>query len=168
MYQNELQAWVNEGASCSSACVFILGSSVRRMPSLGAEIMIHRPYSDSTDISFAQAKSNFAKIERIAVSQFKRVGVSADLWDTMMRIPPHMARRLSLEEWFKYGLIGDDPAYADAEDSRMARHIGITKEEYLRRKALYDECVGIEFEIHRFDSFFELVEYCQRHSGRVH
>ncbi|MBM4305654.1 MAG: hypothetical protein FJ115_16235 [Deltaproteobacteria bacterium] len=165
MYQNEFKAWVDRGASCSSACVFILGSSVRRDLSLFAEIKIHRPYSDSTDTSFTQATSNFARIEKIAVSQFKRVGVSAGLWDEIMRVPPQTTRTLSPDEWLKYGLIGTDPAYADAEDSRSAKRLGITKKEYLRRMAIYDECVKNAL---RAGIYWGIIDIdCQKVSGRI-
>lgn len=143
MYENQFIAKMDLGANCSSACVFILASSVIRTP-LSADINIHRPYLSSTDTSFAQIASNFAKIERIAVYQFKRVGVSAELWDAMMRVPPETTRRLSIEEIQRFGLLGADPAYEDATDSRSAKRLGITKQGYLRRKAIREKCLENE------------------------
>ena len=143
MFENQLAALVELGTSCSSACVYILASSVIRTP-LSADINIHRPYSSSTDTSFAQVASDFAKIERIAVYQFKRVGVSAELWNAMMRVAPETTRRLSIEEIQRFGLLGADPAYEDAMDSRSAKRLGITKHEYLRRKAIREKCLEDE------------------------
>jgi hypothetical protein len=129
--------------SCSSSCVFILGSSIMRNVGAG-EVYIHRPYSVATDRSYEQIKSDLANMERIAVSQFKRVGVSPDLWNAMMSVPPEKARRLSDEEIDYFGLDRNDPAYDDAFDSLRAKSLGITKQEYLRRKAISQRCIEQE------------------------
>lgn len=160
MYENQFAAEIDVFASCSSACVYILGSSVMRFP-LG-RINIHRPYSNSTETSFAQAASDFAKIERLAVSQFKRVGVSADLWNAMMKVPPETARPLSIEEIERFGLLGNDPAYDDAMDSRLAKRLGITKQEYLRRKVIETKCQEDEKGKYPFPQIYE---YCSKRAG---
>lgn len=166
MYETQFIATVDLGASCSSSCVFILASSVIRVP-VSADINIHRPYSSSTDTSFAQAASDFAKIERIAVYQFKRVGVSTELWDAMMRVPPQTIRQLSIEEIQRFGLQETDPAYQDAMDSRSAKRLGITKQEYFRRKAIFEKCLEDE----RAKSsnippnYAQQYEYCSKRAG---
>lgn len=167
VYKNQFAAEIDIRASCSSACVCILGSSVMRWP-LG-EIKIHRLYSNSIDTSFAQAASDFAKIERVAISQFKRVGVSADLWDAMMRVPPQATKRLEPEEIMHFGLLGTDPAYSDAMDSREAKHLGITKQKYLRRKAIEEKC--IEEEEAKYQEYSpnlgEISLYCRKRAGTI-
>ena len=103
--------------------MFILGSAVERTVVEKGEVNIHRPYSTSTDTSFGKSASLFAEMERIAASQFKRVGVSPSLWDAMIRVPPQTQRRLSKAELVSFGILGIDgsmgvdPAYQDAKDS---------------------------------------------------
>lgn len=136
-YENQFLAVVK---SCSSSCVFILGSSIKRFVRPMGEVNIHRPYSVATERSYEQIKSDLANMERIAVSQFKRVGVSPDLWNAMMSVPPEKGRRLSVEEMNYFGLNRNDPAYDDARDSSEAKRLGITKQEYIRRKAISERC----------------------------
>jgi hypothetical protein len=140
MYENALTAFVKEDANCSSACVHILASSPQRV--ILGQVNIHRQYSNSTDTSYAKISSNFTKIERIAISQFTQAGVSPELWDAMMRVPPQTAKRLSLEEIMRFRLMGTSPALEDALNSCMAKRLGITKQEYLQREAIYD---GIKY-----------------------
>jgi hypothetical protein len=154
--------------SCSSSCVFILGSSIRRFVTPLSEVKIHRPYSVVTNRSYEQIKSDFANLERIAVSQFKRVGVSPDLWNAMMSIPPEKSRRLSDEEMTYFGLNRNDPAYDDAIGNAAAERLGITKQEYVRRKAIFDRCYEQETsrrDISDFSEGIKILNECSKHAG---
>jgi hypothetical protein len=152
---------------CSSSCVFILGSSVRRFVTSMSEVNIHRPYSVVTDRSYEQIKSDFANLERIAVSQFKRVGVSPDLWNVMMSIPPEKSRRLSVEEVNYFGLNRNDPAYDDAVDNSRAKSLGITKQEYLRRQAISDRCYEQEMSRRNVSEASQVFFDCLERAGLI-
>jgi len=58
-----------------------------------------------------------------------------------MRVPSEQVRWLSISEQDALGILGTDPTYDDYQDSQAARIRGISKQEWLRRKARADrEC----------------------------
>ncbi len=63
------------------------------------------------------------------------MGMSPLLYQDMMRVRPEAVRWLTMRELDAYGLVGTDPAYEDAQDSRAAMIRGISKQEWLGRKA---------------------------------
>lgn len=57
------------------------------------------------------------------------------LFDAMVRTPPESIRRLTAVELQNFGLSQDDPVAQEIDDAEEAREFGLSKEEYLRRKA---------------------------------
>lgn len=64
------------------------------------------------------------------------VNVPTRLWEEMLRIPPENVRILSADELSTLGLKGEDPVSEEITDSNNARHFGLSKVDYLQRKAL--------------------------------
>lgn len=119
---------------CYSSCVFILAGAVNRVGRDG--VGIHRPYSSRIDKRNYQAiQSDQRRIEKLAKDYLKEVNVFPSLYDAMVSIPPEKIKMLSNSELDSYGLLAVDPAEQEFQDSAGARHYGISKAEYLQRKA---------------------------------
>lgn len=124
-------------APCYSSCVFILAGGVRRM--LGGNIGIHRPYSLSTEKrDYDNVQREHIRIASLAKAYLAEVNVSPALFDAMMRIPPEQIRILSPSELDIYGISETDPVEQELEYAAEARRYGLSKMEYLRRRAAAD------------------------------
>lgn len=120
---------------CVSSCVMLLAGSTFR--GHAGRVGIHRPYRMSTaPISAAEMKKEFDSWETEARSFLAEVNVPTRLWDEMVRIAPENVRVLSNTELSSLGLQGEDPVSEEITDSNNARHFGLTKLDYLQRKAL--------------------------------
>jgi hypothetical protein len=82
----------------------------------------------------------FEKTGVRARAQFQRAGVKPEFWDFMLSIPAEEPRLLSADERRDFRLEGVSPAYSDFEDSREANKLGVSKGEYLARKAAFNSC----------------------------
>lgn len=123
-----------DDGQCSSSCVFILAGAVRRI--LSKNIGIHRPYSSRTDNRDYQAiQLDQRQLAKFAKDYLHEVNVSPSLYDAMISIPPEKIKLLSDSELDSYGLLKLDPVEQELDDSADARKYGLTKLEYLRRKA---------------------------------
>ena len=125
---------------CVSACVFAFAGGVVRMPCLyvcdQTPLGIHRPYSTDTSVaSGSEADRLYKKMDAAIRTYFKEMNISDLLADDMLRINPQDVKFLTRAEAERYGLAGFDPAYEDLEASKMAKHYGISKQEYFVRKA---------------------------------
>ena len=124
-------------APCHSSCVFILAGGVRRM--LGGNIGIHRPYSLSTEKrDYDSVQREHRRITTLAKAYLEEVNVSPTLFDAMMRIPPERIRILSQSELEIYGIAETDPIEQELADAAEARKYGLSKTDYLRRRAVAD------------------------------
>jgi len=133
-------AWVNVGANsnCLSACVFLLAGGVQRsvQSHLGARVGIHRPYRTVDDAFTLDAQRT--QQERLG-SQIKSflsdVNITGALYEQMLLVAPESVRVLSPSELRTLGLNLNDPNWDDARAASEARDIGITRAEYVARKA---------------------------------
>lgn len=126
---------------CISACVFVLAGGVQR--SVFGRVGIHRPYlAVDNATTEAQQKRNYDDIERDIKTYLRHVNVPTSLYDTMFRIAPHEVRFLSKTELQDFGLLGNDPYYEEASTTASAKEMGISKSEYLARKARAEQCEG--------------------------
>jgi len=121
-------------APCYSSCVFILAGAIRRF--LGGNIGIHRPYSLSTEKrDYDNVQREHRRIASLAKAYLEEMNVSPALFDAMMRIPSEQIRILLRSELESYGISELDPVAQELADAAFARHYGLSKAEYLRRKA---------------------------------
>lgn len=128
------------GASCESACVFLLAGATQR--SVKGRIGIHRPYSLVTGyISPAIAQANYAKIQAKSKKFLEEMNLPSALYEAMVRTPPEDMRYLSDREVAAFGLDAADPVEQEVSNSYHAGKYGLTKQEYLaRKKAVYESC----------------------------
>lgn len=135
---------------CFSSCVIAFAGGVWRgavVEAFGmplAKIGIHRPFSTGHAQSVAERRKEFNILAQLVKTFLRDGGVSERLWEDMVKIPPENMRLLSQEEVTDYGLVGKDPAYADYVDSQEAKRYGISKTEYLKRKAVIKDLCDLD------------------------
>ena len=134
-------AIVSSDDVCESACVFVLAGASAR--SVRGKIGIHRPYSTTTAITqYQDRQREFTKLGREIKDFLDQMNIPASLYDEIMRIPPEKIKFLSKDELQRFGLAQNDPAFQDSIDSDNARSYGLSKTEYLTRKAqAYNICL---------------------------
>ncbi len=126
-------AWQSGG--CYSSCVFIFAGAVQRAAT-GSSIGIHRPYSTSTELrDFKTIQNDQRRIAKLAKDYLEEMNVLPSLYDAMVSVPPEKIRMLSEAELDQYGLSQTDPAEQEFRDAAEARRRGLTKVEFIRRKA---------------------------------
>lgn len=97
---------------------------------------IHRPFSPvDTRTTANLQKQDYGRLEKEVKSFLQAVNIPADLYDHMLRIPPDKVRFLSRDELQRYGLSEDDPYEDAARIAAVAKSMGITAEELIRRQA---------------------------------
>jgi len=119
---------------CYSSCVLILAAGLRRQ--VMGPVGIHRPYS--TDLSpqtFSEAQRRYRALEAATKAYLSEMNLPESLFDAIVRTPPESIRRLTVLELQRFGLSQDDPVAQEMDDAEEARELGLSKEEYLRRKA---------------------------------
>lgn len=125
---------------CLSACVFLLAGSVRRLNN--GPVGIHRPYSSSTSsTSYESMQENTLKLGELVHTYLIQMNIPDDLYESMRRVPPEQIKVLSHDELDRYGLNADDPVFAELNDNSEARLAGVSKTEFLHRKALSKQCL---------------------------
>lgn len=124
-------------AVCASACVLVLVAGSERAMNLRMQsIGIHRPYSTNPLAPGADSRAAYAAIAARVKSYLDEMAMPGRLYEAMMEVPPEEVRWLSSDELIDLRIFGSDPAYADLRDSRAAAAHGISKQDWLRRKAL--------------------------------
>lgn len=119
---------------CYSACVLILAAGTQRM--VAGPVGIHRPYStDLSPKSYAQAQERFRALEIATKSYLSEMNLPDSLFDAMVRVSPESIRVLRVVELEQFGLSQDDPVTQEIDDATEARKLGVSKQEYLQRKA---------------------------------
>jgi hypothetical protein len=134
------RAFVQQGSVCYSACVLLLAGASHRQ--VEGSVGIHRPYSDTNDKN--RSISEIAMEQKRLSAYVKRflseTNVNSSLYDDMIGIAPHKMKILSRSELERYGLAGDDPVIEQSENEKMANGLGISMQEYLKRKSRMEQC----------------------------
>ena len=136
---------VHASGKCYSSCIFVLaGGVVRWAGKESGPVGIHRPYLAETRKSYDETQRAHAVLELAAKAYLREMNVPDRLYDDMLRIPADRVRILTDKELEGYGLSGSDPVYADWVIGERAKQRGITKEEFLRRRALAEsKCASL-------------------------
>lgn len=128
-------AMVTLNSQCASACVFVLAGASRRA-TYGA-VGIHRPYTEQVgNIDIAKAQERYRETQSRAKAYLQDMNLSDSLYEAMVRIPSEQIQVLSPEELARFGLDKNDPVEQELLDAGGAALYGLSKSEYLRRKAL--------------------------------
>lgn len=124
---------VSLDSKCFSACVFVLAGGLQR--TVWGKVGIHRPFgSESKGGTYESTQKEFRAVEQVARKFLQDVNIPVSLFDEMMSVPPQKLRLLTEGELARYGIGQNDPVYEEMKDGQAAQALGITKEEYLRRK----------------------------------
>lgn len=128
----EVDASVN--GDCASACVFAIAGATFRTY-YKARIGLHRPYFTSASSSPAEASQRVRAMNASMRAYFEEMNVSPALLDAMTAIPSDQIRWITPAEVNHLGLLDIDPAYEEYSDGKQAAKLGISRAEYLGRKA---------------------------------
>lgn len=94
---------VEVGASCVSACVYLLAAGQARY--VGGRVGIHRPYLPNDGVTSARAKkAQYEGINAQTSQYLEAMGVATSLHERMMQTPPDRVTWLSEQELSTYGL----------------------------------------------------------------
>ena len=140
------QAAVPRNAKCFSSCVFLLAGATIRY--VDGSIGIHRPYAPhDVNTTAAAQKQWYDRLEKEVKAFLKEVNIPQELYDHMIRIPPERMTLLGRNDLQRYGLSEDDPFETAATDASLARSLGISTQELIRRKAkAAAECSSLDSE----------------------
>jgi hypothetical protein len=99
---------------------------------------IHRPYLEVPKDAISPDKVNemFQKMLQEIRSYFREMNVSEQLADAMLRIEPEHMRVLNDAALNGYGLTYEDPIARETKELQIAQKYGLSRQEYMRRKAL--------------------------------
>jgi len=99
---------VEVGASCVSACVYLLAAGQGRY--VGGRVGIHRPFLPNDGVTSARAKkAQYAGINAQTRQYLEEMGLPTSLHDRMMRTPPDRVAWLSAQDLSTYGLMRMEP-----------------------------------------------------------
>ncbi len=134
---NELgRVRVPDQATCFSSCTLVLAAAKRRSIAPTAKVGIHRPYLPfAKQLSQGEMEGLYATLTKRIEDYLRGTDVSHQLVTDMMRIPPDQIRVLTTEQLQSYGLLQDTTATQEIDAMREALSLGVTREEFARRRA---------------------------------
>lgn len=122
--------------SCASACVLLYVGGVRRF---GFSFGLHRPYSIKLSMNQSEAKNQYEQINNSIRQYLTRMNIPERLLDIMNSTSPDKVKWIDrdnnedlIEELH---LVGEDPIYAEEQDSQYAKSLKISKKEFYERRA---------------------------------
>ena len=127
---------------------------------LSGRIGIHRPFSGRTDPrDYQSVQLEQRRLAKLAKEYLEEVNISPALWDAMVRVPPEKIRLLSRPELDNFGISELDPVEQELEDAAEAWKYGLSKIEFMRRKAHVDASCERELrsgkEMGNFDKYYD-------------
>lgn len=138
--KNQALAKIPKNAVCLSSCIFIFaGATSRGNYGLAG---IHRPYEPNNLITTASAqKRKYEELGRQIRTYLAEMNIPTRLYDDMLYIKPENVRILSNQDLASYGLADDDPFQNEADAASRAITLGISRQEYAKRRArIRNEC----------------------------
>lgn len=119
---------------CASACILILCAAEERLG--GLRVGIHRPYSvrlgPSADWT---ATAAYASVAIRLKDYLQDMGMPAQLFEEMMRVPAETVRWLSGREQVAFGLSGLRTAVGGSTTPEMVAELGPATRDFLQQKA---------------------------------
>src|SRR6266705_1172796 len=126
-------ALVSLNSKCFSACVFVLAGGLHR--TVHGKVGIHRPFgAGPKTATYESTQKELRALEQSAKRFLQDVNIPVSLFEEMMSVPPQKLRLLTEDELARYGVGQNDPVYEEVREGKAAQALGISKEEYLRRK----------------------------------
>lgn len=134
-------AFIYDGSTCASACVFVLMGAPIRFVESDAKVIIHRfyePYDSAVNLN--DQKKKYKKIEMFVSNYLNEMNIPLSLLDEMVSVSSTSFRVLNSEELAKFRLNKYDPYYEEAMQVREAKKYGISKQEYHLRFSKLNKC----------------------------
>jgi ATP-dependent protease ClpP protease subunit len=135
--KEQASAQIEWDGICYSACVIVLAGAVHRY--IEGQVGIHRPYFNDVpkgEISPDKISETLKSTLQELRAYFGEMNVNEQLADAMLRIEPEHVRLLSSSELNSFGLTMIDPIAHEVEELKKAQSLGVSRQEYMRRKAL--------------------------------
>lgn len=127
----DLSTVVSKSDQCNSACVLVLAGGVRRSAVAG-RIGIHRPHFDEMPfaaLSAADARSAYERMSDAVRKYLSDMGIADQLYLDMLKVSSDDARFLTEDEMTAYGLVGEDPAWAEYRRAYQVSSVGFAQYE---------------------------------------
>lgn len=121
---------VDGGASCSSACVFLLAGGVSRNLFLDGKIGLHRPrfdYQEYGELSKNQASAAYEKIKKDCTDYMMEMGISNQVFFDMLQTASQSINFVDRNYGKATGLIGSDPAWEEWVRAKSVKSQGEAK-----------------------------------------
>jgi hypothetical protein len=132
--RDRASAVVPDNAKCFSSCVFVLAGAMTRW--VDGTVGIHRPHAPVDNATTASAqKQQYERLEKKVKPFLQAMNIPQELYDYMIRIPPDKVKILSPDDLQRYGLNENDPYEDAASIAIVAKSLGISSEEAIRRMA---------------------------------
>lgn len=144
--KHQMHVFVESDGACASACVLLFAAGIMRVPY--GPVLIHRPYFDASRASFEATQERMNSVAARAKRFLRKMNVSESLFEMMMRVAPEDAKALTLEQMDSLGLGTFDPVYVETRENTRAAKLGITKQQFLKKK------VSTAAKCGRIDVFF--------------
>ena len=131
---------IKKGDQCFSSCVLVFSGGVIRTNH--GTLGIHGIYSVDVNDTYEESRKRVDEIESAVKSRFRHAGIPEKLWSEMQAVPPDKIRNLTAKEQHYFNLAGGTPAYKDYQEVRLARDLGITRQELIGRRQLSAQVCG--------------------------
>jgi membrane-bound ClpP family serine protease len=134
--KEQIAVQIDPQGICYSACVMVLAGAVVR--NMQGRVGIHRPYFEvpKDKISSDRYSAQFQRMLQELRAYFREMNVNEQLADAMLRTEPEQMRVLNSAELRTYGLSAIDPVLQEIRDLKGAQERGLSRQEYMSRKAL--------------------------------
>lgn len=163
-------AFMYNGSTCASACVFVLMGAPIRFVESDAKVIIHRFYEpNDITINLNDQKKKYKKIEIVVSNYLNEMNIPISLLDEMVSVSSTSFRVLNSDELAKFRLNKYDPYYEEAMQAIEAKKYGITKQEYHVRFSKLNLCEADFYEAKQlneiegvsFDKAYSIVNKCR-------
>lgn len=126
-------AVVEKDAVCMSSCVYVLAGAANR--AVDGRVGIHRPYEpEGKELAESAQKAKYKKLGAEIKAYLEGMNIPARLYDDSLFISPENVRILTPNELQAYGLSENDPFADEANATKQAQNLGISRKEYAARK----------------------------------
>lgn len=138
--KNKIVTTMGTNSECFSSCVYILAAGVIKLAIgsyWGNKVGIHRPYLTRMPKGGIQVSMKNALADSKAY--LAEMNVPEHLADAMFSISPDKVEILTDEKLTFYRLTGRDIVYEEETELKTAYLFGMTRQEYMRNKSLFEE-----------------------------
>lgn len=135
--QNEIGVVIPPIMSCLSSCVLALAGGDSKSPR--GRIGIHRPFVTDLDLPENAAATALTRIQTDIRLYLEKKGVAPALIDDMFSVEPHRMQILTNREISSYRLDQTNYLKQEERDIRIAKSLGLTRQQYVAKQAEINE-----------------------------